>query len=98
MTAEALVERIKARGGRIYTMPSRMVFVLTQDVELRDGLISLGGRYHSGVGLAGSAGYKRAREGDALEWDIWIHQIPVEGDTSIYTAAGGKLPPLEIEA
>jgi len=98
MTAEALIERIKARKGRVYCMPSRMVFCLTQDVELRDGLIKLGGRYHSGVGLAGSAGYKRAREGDALEWDIWIHQIPVEGDTTIYEAAGGLLPKEEVGA
>jgi hypothetical protein len=97
MTAEALVERIRAKGGRIHCMPSRMVFVLTSNVELRDGLISLGGRFHSGKGLAGSHGYKRAREGDALEWDIWIHQIPVEGDTDIYTAAGGLLPPLPKE-
>jgi hypothetical protein len=101
VTAEALVERIKARKGRVYCMPSRMVFVLTSDPELRDGLIALGGRFHSGRGLAGSAGYKRSREGDAIEWDIWIHQIPVEGDTDIYTAAGGKQPPLpkeEVEA
>lgn len=97
MTAEALIERIKARKGRVYCMPSRMVFVLTDDTELRDGLIKLGGRFHSGPGLAGSSGYKRSREGDAIEWDIWIHQIPVEGDTSIYEAAGGLKPPLPKE-
>ena len=87
MTAEALIERIKARGGRVHCMPSRMVFCLTADEVLRDGLIELGGRYHAASGVGGEHGY---RMGERLEWDIWIHQIPVEGPTTIYEAAGGK--------
>jgi hypothetical protein len=94
MTAEALIERIKARGGRIFCMETRMVFVLTTDKELRDGLIKLGGRFHSTNAGGGLGGYKRSRDSDKLEWDIWIHTIPVEGETTIYEAAGGKLPPL----
>ena len=92
MTAERLIERIKARGGRVHCMPSRMVFCLTDDTELRDGLIALGGRFHSTADIKGEKGYKR---GDHLEWDIWIHQIPVEGPTTIYEAAGGKLPAVQ---
>jgi hypothetical protein len=94
VTAEALVERIKARGGRVHCMPSRMVFCLTDDPVLRDGLIELGGRYHSTVDIKGEQGYQR---GDHPEWDIWIHTIPVEGAVTIYEAAGGKLPPLPTE-
>lgn len=96
-TAEALVKRIKEKGGRVYTMPSRMVFCLTDSVELRDGLIEMGGRYHAASGVGGERGYKRASEGSALEWDIWIHQIEVTGKKTIYEAAGGKLPPLPEE-
>lgn len=101
MTAEKLIERIKARGGRVYCMnESRMVFCLTTDPELRDGLIKLGGRYYSppNFNLGESGGYKRGREpGDKIEWDIWCHMIPVDGETTIYEAAGGKLPPLPTE-
>lgn len=84
------MSRIRARGGRVFCLPSRMVFVLTTDEILRDGLVELGGRYHSTPTGGGPGGYKR---GDGLEWDIWIHMIPVEGETTIYEAAGGKLPP-----
>jgi hypothetical protein len=73
-------------------MQSRMVFVLTTDPVLRDGLVELGGRYHTASGEGGERGYTRVEGGD-LEWDIWIHTIPVEGPTTIYEAAGGKLPP-----
>ena len=98
MTAEKLVERIRAKGGRLICLPSRMVFCLTTDETLREGLIKLGGRYHSSsAGDGGPGGYKPARDSDKLEWDIWIHQIPVEGEQTIYEAAGGKLPPLPDE-
>lgn len=98
MTAEKLVERIHARGGRVFCLPSRMVFVLTTDEVLRDGLMELGGRFHSTATGGGPGGYKRGRQkGDKIEWDIWIHTIPVEGETTIYEAAGGKLPPLPTE-
>jgi hypothetical protein len=94
MTAKRLIERIKARGGRVFCMDSRMVFCLTTDEALRDGLVELGGRYHSNPSTkqGGPGGYMRAREGP-LEWDIWIHMIPVDGETTIYEAAGGKKPP-----
>lgn len=94
MTAEKLIERIKARGGRVFTLPSRMVFCLTTDPVLRDGLAELGARYHSSsAGDGGPGGYPQAR-GGPLEWDLWIHTIPVEGEQTVYEAAGGKLPPL----
>jgi hypothetical protein len=98
MTAKKLIERIEARGGRVICMPTRMVFCLTTDPELRDGLIKLGGRYYSSpTHINTEAGYKRGREpGDSLEWDIWIHTIPVEGEQTIYEAAGGRLPPLPL--
>lgn len=95
MTAEALVERIRARGGRIFCMPTRMVFCLTQDTVLRDGLIELGGRYHTYKDVGGEQGYRLSRDMKApVEWDVWVHMIPVDGPTSIYEAAGGLLPPL----
>jgi hypothetical protein len=92
VTAEALIERIKGRGGRVFCMPSQMVFCLTTDPELRDGLLKLGATFNSGVGLPGERGYRRTRDATTLEWDIWIHPIKVDGETTIYEAAGGKNP------
>src|SRR5262245_4026724 len=84
MTAEKLVERIRARGGRLFCLPSRMVFCLTTDETLRDGLAELGGRFHStSAGQGGPGGCDR---GGKLEWDIWCHMIPVDGEETLYEA------------
>ena len=80
LTAEQLLARIKERGGRPYPMRSGDVFVLTDNQEVADWLLDLGGHPYkaSGMSMGMEGGYLRARDGKR-EWDVWIHTIPVTG-------------------
>ena len=89
MTARQLLARIRRQGGRVYRMREVGVFVLTSDEQLALWLIGLGGKRYTPVNLdpttpAGS--YKRARDG-RLEWDVYVHTIPVLGEKTIWEAA-----------
>jgi hypothetical protein len=82
-TAQELVAMIRERGGRLFRMESvEMVFALTTDRGLADDLVRMGGRYNGG-----GAGYTRSRDPVVVEWDVWIHQIPVSGEATIWEAA-----------
>jgi hypothetical protein len=89
MTARQLLNRIRRMGGRIYRMQLVAVFVLTTDEELAVWLIKLGGKRYvpSSADPTTPAGAYRRAEGGALEWDVYIHTIPVLGETTIHEAA-----------
>lgn len=79
MTAKALLDRIRSRGGRVYRMTAPPnVLVLTNSEELVHGLEKLGAKVANE--------YHRER-GGTKEWDLWIVGIPVEGEQSIWEAA-----------
>lgn len=93
-SAAALVERIRRAGGRLYRMqePGR-VFVLTEDPRLAAKLLRLGGRSFAPAGMPTSAiddmgGYLPGNGAEQRQYDIWIQAIPVEGDQTIWEAAG----------
>src|SRR5262249_59352210 len=90
-TAAQLIKAIRDDGGRVYrtTVPGN-VFVLTGDVKLAARLQGLGGRPFNPPGYVPDdemGGYYRAR-GGSVEYDIGITPIPVEGDETIWEAAG----------
>jgi hypothetical protein len=81
LTADALVQKIRADGGRIFQSGSRS-FVLTTNEGLADWLIRVGGKpYEQSEGY-----YLRAR-GGLKEWDIYIDGIPVAGLENVREAA-----------
>jgi len=89
MTARQLLGRIRKAHGRVFRMRMASVFVLTSDEQLALWLIKLGGKRYTPINAdpttpAGS--YRRAPDG-GIEWDIYIHMIPVIGDTTIWEAA-----------
>ena len=91
-TADELVAAIRERGGRIYRMREIVVFCLVNDPEVAQWIFSLGGISfvppHAGVEHVHPPGaYKRSSTGP-LEWDIFIHTIPVLGEKRIWEAAG----------
>jgi hypothetical protein len=89
-TAAQLLKAIRDDGGRVYrTRGPGSVFVLTDDPKLAARLQRLGGRPHNpaGSGVDEMGGYLRARNG-SVEYDIGITAIPVEGEVSIWEAAG----------
>lgn len=76
----------------MYRMPEVAVFVLTDDRELAHWLVKMGGKPYVPQGAdpnAEAGSYDRAR-GGKHEWDIYIHAIPVAGETSVWEAAGKK--------
>jgi len=88
-TARQLLNRIRRGGGRIYRMRMASVFVLTTNEQMALWLIKLGGKRYTPINAdpstpAGS--YKRTPDGQ-IEWDVYIHMIPVFGDTTIWEAA-----------
>ncbi len=93
LTAEQLLRQLRARGARIFRMREVAVFTITSDVEVARWLQELGavpyqpqGTEHAfGGGPLGA--YRRARDG-RVEWDFYIHRIPVEGEESVWEAAG----------
>lgn len=65
------------------------VFVLTDDQNLADWLIKLGGKPYTPRGMGERdepGGYMRSPK--KREWDIYIHTIPVLGTRTIHQAAG----------
>lgn len=89
LTAGQLLARIRRKGGRVYRMRMVGVFCLTDDEQLALWLIKLGGKRYTPQNADDSTpngAYKRTR-GGKLEWDIYIHMIPVLGTRSIWEAA-----------
>jgi hypothetical protein len=87
MTADYLLSKIREQGGRPYRMRGERAFVLTGDEKLAARLVDLGGQAHSPQGAElPDGGYRRTRKGP-IEWDVWIHTIPVSGP-SIWEALG----------
>jgi len=81
MTAQDLLDRIRAEDGRILRTQAEGVFVLTRNEGLYQWLLRLGGARFSG------GSYLLARDGPR-EYDCYIHRIPVAGGESIWQAAG----------
>lgn len=95
LTAEEFLNEIRHRGGRIIRFRERLVTVLTNDPECAQWLINKGGATFLPRNLVSSqtgpwGSYRRA-PGGPLEWDIYIHHIPVDGETSIWEAAAVEL-------
>jgi hypothetical protein len=91
-TADKLLREIRRRGGRVYRMREIVVFCLTNDEEVAAWLLDLGGhpfapRSFRLTETKVPGAYLRAPEGP-LEWDIFIHTIPVLGEKTIHQAAG----------
>jgi len=81
--AAELLAEIRARGGRVYRMRAERVFCLTDDPALADWLYSQGAKVFAPVNgeqLVSQApgGFWRSRE--KVEYDLWVHTIPVDGD------------------
>jgi hypothetical protein len=101
-TAREFVEQVRDRGGRIHRMRGHAVFCLTNDPDLAQWLLDLGGATYKPNGtIPGYAGplggYLRAK-GGMPEWDIWIHNIPVkdnDAQETIWEAAGRVGPTVE---
>lgn len=89
MTARQLLARIRKGGGRVYRFRMVSVCCLTDDEQLALWLIKLGGkRYVPQVSDPSTpAGSYRRAAGGKVEWDIYIHAIPVLGDKSVWEAA-----------
>jgi len=90
--ADQLVAEIRRRGGRVYRMREVVVFCLTNDPEVADWLFGLGGssflpRYATADPTLPPGSYKRA-QGGPLEWDLYVHTIPVLGERRVWEAAG----------
>lgn len=89
MTAEQLLRRVRLRGGRIFRMAEFSVFVLTTDKELALWLLKLGGKRYTPAGADPSTpdgSYRLSAEG-RLEWDVYVHAIPVLGEQTVWEAA-----------
>jgi hypothetical protein len=89
--AAELLAEIRGRGGRVYRMRSLRVFCLTDDPELAEWLTARGGKGYVPNGadrrfVDGAFQRARASLGGKIEYDLWIHTIPVEGD--LWEAAG----------
>jgi hypothetical protein len=94
MTADELLREIRRRGGRIFRGGIIVVFVITSNQELASWLLAMPGAMpYKPVGSEPAyatlplGAYERAK-GGTVEWDIVIHGIPVDGEESIYDAAG----------
>jgi hypothetical protein len=95
-TADELIAEIAERGGRIYRMRAVLAFCITSDPELAEWLVKLGACGYLPVGAERTldvpvGAYRRAR-GGAIEWDLYIHTIPVRGEKTIWEAA--RLAPI----
>lgn len=100
MTARQLLAKIRRGGGRVFRMREVGVFVLTTDQALALWLINLGGKRYTPINAdpstpAGS--YKRDSITGRLEWDIYIHIIPVLGEKTIWEAAAKDFQILNAE-
>jgi len=93
MTAKTLLRRIRREGGRIYRMRENHVFVLTDSSELAQWLLSLGAITYLPRGAEISLqvsplGAFRMAKDSRPQWDIYVHPIPVLGETTVWEAAG----------
>jgi len=98
-SARQLLRAIKRQGGRVYRMRSTCVFVLTDNPELAQKLVTLGARSYMPRGAKPEWGsplgsFTRA-PGAKPEWDLYIHTIPVRGEESMWEAAGRDWPTVE---
>ena len=90
--ADELVKEIRDRGCHVLRMRYVGVFALVRDKELAQWLVDLGARPYRPpwaelISEGPLGAYKRAHDGP-IEWDLWIHIIPVLGEESIWEAAG----------
>jgi len=91
-TADKLVREVRKRGGRVYRMREIVVFCLTNDEQVAAWLLDLGAHpfrpwSFTQTGSKTPGAYLRAPEGP-IEWDLFIHTIPVAGEKRIWDAAG----------
>jgi hypothetical protein len=99
-TAEEFIRQLKARGARVYRMRVHAVFCLTNDPDTASWLHELRAipylprNAERMVGEGPLGAYRRAK-GGPLEWDFYIHTVPVMGDESIWEAAGRQVPTVE---
>lgn len=98
-TASEFLDQVREREGRVHRMRAVGVFVLTNNPDTAQWLLDLGGSpYKPNGSIPGYAGpmggYLRAK-GGMPEWDIYIHTIPVDGDETIWEAAGKVAPTVE---
>jgi hypothetical protein len=99
-TAAEFIRQLRARGARVYRMRQGPVFCLTNDPDVAAWLHELhatpylprGAERTIGEGPLGS--YRRAK-GGRLEWDFYIHVVPVMGEETIWEAAGRQVPTVE---
>lgn len=91
ITARALVARTKREGGRVYRMREHSVFVVTENKELAQWLLRMGGSPYLPTGMLRSdemrGSYVDAK-GGRPKWDIYIHTIPTKGERTVWEAAG----------
>jgi hypothetical protein len=99
-TAEEFIRQLRARGARVYRMRVHGVFCLTNDPETAAWLHQLGAvpylprNAERTVGEGPLGSYRRAK-GGALEWDFYIHTVPVVGEQTVWEAAGKQVPTVE---
>jgi hypothetical protein len=101
LTAEEFLAKLRERGGRVYRMRQLAVFCLTDSPETAQWLLDLGGvpylpRNATPGEVTPRGAYRRARRGK-VEWDIYIHTIPVQGEETIWEAAGRITDTVEAE-
>ena len=89
--ADELVAELRARGCRIHRMREFAVFVLTNDQNVAHWVLGMGGvsflpRNAVPADMGPHGGYLRARDG-IMEWDVYVHTIPVRGEKSVWEAA-----------
>jgi hypothetical protein len=99
-TAEEFVRKLQDSGARIYRMrEAPFVFCLTNDSDVADYLHGIGASPYQPrnaeivVGLPHGA-YRRAA-GGTVEWDFWLQRVAVDGEETIWEAAGRLWSPLE---
>jgi hypothetical protein len=89
VSARQLLREVRRRGGHVFRMREIGVFVITEDKELAEYLIRLGGKPYLPRHMTPSfeLGSYRDAPGGTLKWDIYIHSIPVRGAESVWEAA-----------
>jgi len=90
-SARSLLTMIVREGGHLFRMRERMVFTITQNAELAQRLITLGGLPYLPQDRAAPdaevRGGFRDAPGGPMKWDIYVHTIPVRGEQTIWEAA-----------
>lgn len=93
LSAARFLREVHRQGGRVYRMPEIYVFCITSNPDLAAWLIKLGATPYQPRGTVRSihmlplGAYERAR-GGTVEWDLYIHDLPVSGEETIHEAAG----------